>query len=99
MTEMNLGPGFYDPADIAKRRASGEVSLRKLNSLLPVLLKVPLRLVPSIPMMLMAATAISAAISPYSIAVTPALSLISFQKNARNGFSRWFNQMSAAKKK
>src|SRR5262249_45791824 len=39
------------------------------------LLKVPLKLVPTVPMMVMAATAISAAISPYSIAVTPLSSL------------------------
>ena len=43
-------------------------------------LKVPLRLVPRVPMMVKAATAISAAISPYSIAVTPDSSLIIFLK-------------------
>jgi hypothetical protein len=38
-------------------------------------LKVPLKLVPTVPMMATAATAISEAISPYSIAVTPLSSL------------------------
>jgi len=39
-------------------------------------LNTPLRSVPTVPMTTTAATAISAAISPYSIAVTPRLSLI-----------------------
>ena len=45
------------------------------------LLNVPLRLVPTVPMMVMAATAISAAINPYSIAVTPLSSLTRQERN------------------
>jgi hypothetical protein len=44
--------------------------------LLAIALYVELRLVPTVPMTTTAATAISAAISPYSIAVTPRLSAI-----------------------
>jgi hypothetical protein len=46
-------------------------------------LKTPLRLVPTVPIMTTAATAISAAIRPYSIAVTPQLSLIRQRKNCK----------------
>jgi len=48
------------------------------------LLKVVLRLVPTDPMMAMATTTIIAAISAYSIAVTPDSSLISFVNSVRN---------------
>jgi hypothetical protein len=54
------------------------------------LLKVLLWLVPT-PMTVTAATAMSAAINPYSIAVTPDSSLISLVKNACIGFSMRFN--------
>jgi len=56
-------------------------------NLVATVLKVLLRLPPTVPMMVTAATAISAAISPYSIAVTPGSSWISLVKKARAGFS------------
>jgi len=63
-------------------------------SLVATLLKVLLRLVPTVVMMVTAATAIRAAISPYSTAVTPVSSPISFVKNARIGFFLWFDRAS-----
>jgi hypothetical protein len=52
-----------------------------------MVVKVPLRLVPTAFIAAIAATAISAAISPYSIAVTPDSFLIRFVKSSRNLFS------------
>jgi hypothetical protein len=46
--------------------------------------KTPLRLVPTVPMTTTAATAISAAIKPYSIAVTPASFSINRRKDSRS---------------
>ena len=63
-------------------------------SLAATLLKVLLRLVPTVVMIVTAATAIRAAISPYSTAVTPVSSPISFVKNARIGFFLWFDRAS-----
>lgn len=56
-------------------------------NLVGTVLKVLLRLPPTVPIMVTAATAISAAISPYSVAVTPGSSWISLVKKARVGFS------------
>jgi hypothetical protein len=56
-------------------------------SLAATLLKVVLRLVPTVVIMVTAATAISAAINPYSTAVTPVSSSISFANSARIGSS------------
>jgi hypothetical protein len=50
-------------------------------------LKVPLKLVPTVPMMVTAATAMSAAINPYSIAVTPRLSVIKQRRDINVGIS------------
>jgi hypothetical protein len=52
--------------------------------------KVDERLVPTAVKAKIAAIAIRAAISPYSIAVTPASSRISFVKHVRIGFSLRF---------
>jgi hypothetical protein len=58
---MKIGAGVLRPNRQHQTPCVGRGSFAEPYSLLPVLLKVPLRLVPSIPMMLMAATAISAA--------------------------------------
>jgi hypothetical protein len=63
-------------------------------SLAATLLNVLLRLVPTVVIMVTAATAIRAAISPYSTAVTPVSSSISFVKNARIDFRLWFYRAS-----
>jgi hypothetical protein len=49
--------------------------------------KVPVRLVPTVPITVTAATAISAAMRPYSIAVTPDWFLRSFVKAASTAVS------------
>src|SRR5262249_8351895 len=86
-----------EPAMADDRRGEGQGQMRaeELRSLisapiecrldcyrlLATWLKTPLRLVPTVPMTTTAATAISAAIRPYSMAVTPRLSLIRQRKN------------------
>ena len=69
-----------------------------LYSLLATRLKVLVRLLPRDVIAAMAAIATSAAISPYSIAVTPASSWISFLNNACIGFSWRFKPAQAAEK-
>ena len=60
--------------------------------------KVDERLVPTEVKAAMAAIAMRAAISPYSIAVTPASSRISFVKHTRIGFSLGFKPAQAGAK-
>src|SRR5262249_26054185 len=86
------GPGLSDsrnsrrPTLDLEPRPPAQIGADRYR-LAATLLKVPLRLVPTVPMIVTAAKAISAAISPYSIAVTPDSSLISLVKNACIDFS------------
>src|SRR5713226_6466516 len=66
------------------RAPTGEGSLSGIYSLLAMVVKVLLRLVPTKVNAAIAATAINAAINAYSIAVTPDSSLIRFAKSVRN---------------
>src|SRR5271166_3905516 len=85
--------GFSDA-----RQTPSRVSSLGCYSLVLTVLKVLLRLVPTVVMIVTAATAISAAIRPYSIAVTPDWSATSLVKNARIGFSCRFDPVQDAAK-
>src|SRR6516162_2677074 len=82
----------WSTLSIERRPTTFQIDYR----LAATLLKVPLRLVPTVPIIVTAATAMSAAIRPYSIAVTPASSRASFVKNTRIGFSLRFKPAQAA---
>jgi hypothetical protein len=64
---------------------------------LATLLKVPVILVPRVVIAATAATAIKAAINPYSIAVTPDSSLIRFMKSVRKRFLLRFRKQRTQK--